>query len=297
MARRLQQEVFPDLTVGLLHGRLSFEEKDAIMRRFKAGEIHILVSTTVIEVGIDVPNASVMLIEHADRFGLSQLHQLRGRVGPRAVEVVLHPAHRRRLGEDARRRIDALVGTNDGFRIAEVDLELRGPGEFFGTRQSGLPEFRVADLLRDAAILEEARREAMAIVARRSGAARFRAPRAARGPARALARQAPPRLGGLGSGPVRVIAGALKGRRLITPRGHSTRPTADQVRIALMDTLMPHLPDSDVLDLFAGGGGVGIEALSRGAARVTFVERDRRAAHALRQNLEPSTSGRWRACW
>ena len=164
MARRLQGEVFVDLTVGLLHGRLGFEEKDAIMRRFKAGEIHILVSTTVIEVGIDVPNASVMLIEHADRFGLSQLHQLRGRVGrgPWKSYCILLTAPR--LGEDARRRIDALVGTNDGFRIAEVDLELRGPGEFFGTRQSGLPEFRVADLLRDGAILEDARREAVAIV-------------------------------------------------------------------------------------------------------------------------------------
>jgi ATP-dependent DNA helicase RecG len=165
MAHRLQHEVFPDLTVGLLHGRLGFEEKDAIMRRFKDGEIHVLVSTTVIEVGIDVPNASVMLVEHADRFGLSQLHQLRGRVGrgPWKSYCILLTVPR--PGEDARRRIDAMVATNDGFRIAEVDLELRGPGEFFGTRQSGLPEFRVADLLRDASILEEARREAMAIVA------------------------------------------------------------------------------------------------------------------------------------
>ena len=164
MARRLQ-ELFCDLTVGLLHGRLAFEERAAIMRRFTRGEIHVLVSTTVIEVGIDVPNASVMLIERADRFGLSQLHQLRGRVGrgPWKSYCILLAVPR--LGEDAQRRIDAMVATNDGFRIAEVDLELRGPGEFFGTRQSGLPEFRVADLLRDAAILEEARREAVAIVA------------------------------------------------------------------------------------------------------------------------------------
>ena len=164
MARRLQHEVFVDLTVGLLHGRLGFDEKDAIMRRFKAGEIHILVSTTVIEVGIDVPNASVMLIEHADRFGLSQLHQLRGRVGrgPWKSYCILLTAPR--PGEEAQRRVDTMVATNDGFRIAEVDLELRGPGEFFGTRQSGLPEFRVADLLRDASSLEEARREAVAIV-------------------------------------------------------------------------------------------------------------------------------------
>jgi ATP-dependent DNA helicase RecG len=165
MARHLQHDVFPELTVGLLHGRQGVEEKDAIMQRFKAGEIDVLVSTTVIEVGIDVPNASVMLIEHAERFGLSQLHQLRGRVGrgPWKSYCILLTAGR--LTEDAQRRVDALVATNDGFRIAEVDLELRGPGEFFGTRQSGLPEFRVADLLRDAAVLDDARREALAIVA------------------------------------------------------------------------------------------------------------------------------------
>jgi ATP-dependent DNA helicase RecG len=165
MAKHLAEDVFPDLTVGLLHGRLGFDEKDAIMRRFKAGEIHILASTTVIEVGIDVPNASVMLVEHAERFGLSQLHQLRGRVGrgPWKSYCVLLAGGR--LTEEARRRIDAMTAANDGFRIAEVDLELRGPGEFFGTRQSGLPEFRTADLLRDARILEEARVEAQAIVA------------------------------------------------------------------------------------------------------------------------------------
>ncbi len=165
MARHLAADVFPELRVGLLHGRLAFEDKDDIMRRFKAGQLHILVSTTVIEVGIDVPNASVMLIEHAERFGLSQLHQLRGRVGRgpfRSFCILLHATH---LSEDARRRMDAMVETNDGFRIAEADLQLRGPGEFFGTRQSGLPQFRVADLLRDAAILEEARAEAQAIVA------------------------------------------------------------------------------------------------------------------------------------
>ncbi|PYM20439.1 MAG: DNA helicase RecG [Candidatus Rokuibacteriota bacterium] len=165
MARHLEQDIFPDLTVGLLHGRLRFEEKESIMRRFKAGAIQVLVSTTVIEVGVDVPNASVMVIEHAERFGLSQLHQLRGRVGrgPWASYCIL--LHGTRLGDDAQRRIDAMVATNDGFKIAEADLALRGPGEFFGTRQSGLPEFRVADLLRDGAVLEEARRDAETIVA------------------------------------------------------------------------------------------------------------------------------------
>jgi ATP-dependent DNA helicase RecG len=165
MAAHLQKDIFSDLVVGLLHGRLAFEDKDAIMQRFKAGEIHVLVSTTVIEVGIDVANASVMLIEHAERFGLSQLHQLRGRVGrgPWKSYCILLTAGK--LGEDAERRVQAMVETNDGFKIAEVDLQLRGPGEFFGTRQSGLPEFRVADLLRDAALLEEARRDAQAIIA------------------------------------------------------------------------------------------------------------------------------------
>jgi len=163
MADRLQREVFADLKVGLLHGRMAFAEKDRVMREFKEGEIHILVSTTVIEVGIDVPNASVMLIEHAERFGLSQLHQLRGRVGRgpwRSYCILLSGA----TSEDARRRLDAMTATTDGFKIAEADLALRGPGDFFGTRQSGLPEFRVADLLRDAAALEAARRDAVALI-------------------------------------------------------------------------------------------------------------------------------------
>ena len=166
MARHLAEEIFPDLTVGLLHGRLGFEDKDAIMRRFKAGDIHVLVATTVIEVGIDVPNASVMLVEHAERFGLSQLHQLRGRVGRGEWKSYCILLTSGRLGEEAQHRIDAMTATNDGFRIAEVDLELRGPGEFFGTRQSGLPEFRAAELLRDTSLLEEARREASGIVSR-----------------------------------------------------------------------------------------------------------------------------------
>src|SRR5512145_1609999 len=156
MAGRLPRAL-PGLSAGLLHGRMGGADKDRVMRAFKDGAIQMLVSTTVIEVGIDVPNASVMLIEHAERFGLSQLHQLRGRVGRgpwKSYCILLTGFH---LSDDARRRVDAMVETNDGFRIAEVDLELRGPGEFFGTRQSGLPEFRAADLIRDAAILEEAR--------------------------------------------------------------------------------------------------------------------------------------------
>ena len=165
MAERLGRQVFPDLQVGLLHGRMSGVEKDRVMDGFRAGRVHVLVSTTVIEVGIDVPNASVMLIEHAERFGLSQLHQLRGRVGRgpwRSWCILMSQAS----SPDARRRIQAMTETADGFRIAEVDLELRGPGDFFGTRQAGLPEFRIADLLRDAPLLEAARRDAIALVAR-----------------------------------------------------------------------------------------------------------------------------------
>lgn len=165
MAERLRCDVFPALAVGLLHGRMSFQDKERAMREFKAGRVHLLVSTTVIEVGIDVPNASVMLVEHAERFGLSQLHQLRGRVGRgpwKSYCILLSRA----ASEDARRRIAAMTETNDGFRIAEVDLSVRGPGEFFGTRQSGLPEFRVADLIRDGALLEDARQDAVALVGR-----------------------------------------------------------------------------------------------------------------------------------
>ena len=164
MARQLQEGPFRDVRVGLLHGRLTSEQKDDMMRRFKEREIDLLVSTTVIEVGIDVPNAAVMLIEHAERFGLSQLHQLRGRVGRgpwKSYCILLTDGW---LSEDARRRVDVMTETNDGFRIAEVDLELRGHGEFFGTRQSGLPEFRAASLPRDTPILEDARKEAAMII-------------------------------------------------------------------------------------------------------------------------------------
>jgi ATP-dependent DNA helicase RecG len=165
-AERLGRDVFPDFRVGLVHGRLAFEAKEATMRAFKAGEISVLVATTVIEVGIDVPNASVMLIEHAERFGLAQLHQLRGRVGrgpARSYCILLASGP---LSEDGQRRLQVMVDTQDGFRIAEADLEIRGPGEFFGTRQSGLPEFRAANLLTDARLLEEARQEALALIER-----------------------------------------------------------------------------------------------------------------------------------
>jgi len=163
MAAHLAREVFADFRVGLLHGRMSGADKDRMMDDFRAGAIDLLVSTTVIEVGIDVPNASVMLIEHAERFGLSQLHQLRGRVGRGPWKSVCVLMSRGR-SEDARRRLDAMAGTTDGFRIAEADLSLRGPGDFFGTRQSGLPKLRTGDLVRDRDIMEDAHREARRLV-------------------------------------------------------------------------------------------------------------------------------------
>ena len=165
MADHLQAEVFPAYRVALLHGRMKADAKERIMGAFAAGHIHILVSTTVVEVGVDVPNASVMLVEHAERFGLSQLHQLRGRVGrgPWASYCVL--LYQAPWTDEARERLKALAATSDGFAIAERDLELRGPGDFFGTRQSGLPKLRTGDLVRDRDIMEDAHREARAIAA------------------------------------------------------------------------------------------------------------------------------------
>ncbi len=161
--KRLSKEVFPKLKLGLLHGRLSSEEKDAVMESFRKNETQILVATTVIEVGVDVPNATAMVIEHAERFGLAQLHQLRGRIGRGAAKshcILVGPGH---MTEDARARLETMVQTNDGFKIAETDLLLRGPGEFFGTRQSGDLGFHIANPLRDKEVLEVARREAFAI--------------------------------------------------------------------------------------------------------------------------------------
>jgi ATP-dependent DNA helicase RecG len=155
---------FPEFTVALLHGRMKGDEKEAVMRRFTSGELRILVSTTVVEVGVDVPNATLMVVEHAERFGLSQLHQLRGRIGRgqhHSTCVLLYQAP---WSDDARERLKAMAETSDGFVIAERDLRLRGPGDFFGTRQSGLPTLRAGDLTRDADLLERAYDEARARV-------------------------------------------------------------------------------------------------------------------------------------
>jgi ATP-dependent DNA helicase RecG len=179
----LSTKIFPEYTVGLLHGRLSSEEKDELMQSFKKNEIQILVATTVIEVGIDVPNATIMIIENAERFGLSQLHQLRGRVGrgaeqsycilitdenftKRTLQLATNRAEAHREVNVTKKRLETMVNTNDGFVIAEVDLELRGAGDYFGTRQSGLPGFRLANIISDADLLTVARKEAFDIVER-----------------------------------------------------------------------------------------------------------------------------------
>ncbi len=164
MADELQNKIFPEFQIGLLHGRMKTEEKDEVMRRFISHDIEILVSTTVIEVGVDVPNATVMVVENAERFGLSQLHQLRGRIGRGEHESVCILISGYKRSEEAQRRLSVLEKTTDGFRIAESDLMIRGPGDFLGTKQSGLPEFRFANLIRDVRILSEAREEAFRIV-------------------------------------------------------------------------------------------------------------------------------------
>lgn len=166
MAEELAAHFSPSFRVGLLHGKLKADEKDKVMQQFKAGEIHILVSTTVIEVGIDIPNASVMVIEHAERFGLSQLHQLRGRVGRGSEQSYCIMMADYKLSDDGYARLNVMTETCDGFKIAEEDLKIRGPGEILGTRQSGIPELRVANLVRDAKILSQAKEMAFDLIAK-----------------------------------------------------------------------------------------------------------------------------------
>jgi len=164
MGKEALAKMFPALKVELIHGRMKPQERENIMATFKKSEIDILVSTTVIEVGVDVPNAAMMLIVHAERFGLSQLHQLRGRVGRGGSQSYCFLLMYEPVSEDARRRLNIMVRTNDGFKIAEEDLEIRGPGEFFGTRQAGLPDLKLANIVRDARLLDTARKEAFALI-------------------------------------------------------------------------------------------------------------------------------------
>ena len=158
------EKIFPKLRIELIHGRLKPQERENIMALFKKGEIDVLASTTVIEVGVDVPNAAMMLIVHAERFGLSQLHQLRGRVGRGGSQSYCFLLAYEPAGEDARRRLDIMVKSSDGFKIAEEDLNIRGPGEFFGTRQAGMPDLKIANIIRDARLLDTARKEAFALI-------------------------------------------------------------------------------------------------------------------------------------
>lgn len=164
MYKELSTKIFPELRVAVLHGRMDTDLKEQVMRLFQKGDIQILVSTTVIEVGVDVANANVMVIEHAERFGLAQLHQLRGRIGRGAAKSYCVLMTGGKVSEEGDRRLNAMVRTTDGFQIAELDLELRGPGEFFGTRQAGMPSFQVANLMRDRDLLEAAKREAAAVL-------------------------------------------------------------------------------------------------------------------------------------
>jgi ATP-dependent DNA helicase RecG len=164
MADRLQAEVFPDFRVGVVHGRMKQDAKDQVMHGFASGTVNMLVSTTVVEVGVDVPNATVMVVEHAERFGLSQLHQLRGRIGRGTWESHCVLLYQSPWTDEARERLSTMASTTDGFVIAERDLELRGPGDFFGTRQSGMPKLRTGDLVRDREVMEDAHAEARAMV-------------------------------------------------------------------------------------------------------------------------------------
>ena len=161
--QKLSKKVFADLNVGLVHGRMKTDEKNNIMKKFESNEINLLVSTTVIEVGVDIPNATVMVVEHAERFGLTQLHQLRGRVGRGSGKGYCILVHHNE-SDNSRLRLDIMERTNDGFQIADEDLKLRGPGDYFGMRQSGFIQYRIANMVTDGPIIREARKAAFDLV-------------------------------------------------------------------------------------------------------------------------------------
>ena len=283
MHEHLSREVFPELAVGLLHGRLPAPEKEAAMEDFKHGRIQILVSTTVIEVGVDVPNATVMVIEQAERFGLAQLHQLRGRVG-RGAEQSYCILVTERVNDAARERIRTMVDTTDGFQIAEMDLKLRGPGEFFGHAPVG------------AALV--AHRQHSARSGDSGNCAQRRAANSSSTRPPLPSSSAPwSTCTGTGSGAtdwlrwveMRVIAGEFRSRRLKSIPGLATRPTPDRLRETLFDILGSRVEGAVFLDAYAGTGAVGIEALSRGAARAIFIEKSKNAAKVIRR--EPGEPG------
>ena len=274
-AERLRSAELRGYRVGCLHGRLPPGERRSIMASFKAGELDVLVATTVIEVGVDVPNATIMIVQEADRFGLAQLHQLRGRVGRGAEQSyrLLVSRAKEELTEGASERLEAMVATTDGFELAERDLEIRG----------GPAPRRAPVRLLGSPFRPSSSRPGFA----RSGPRRSRASFEDDGPARRLGVDRP--IGResehLGSTAARIVAGSRKGHRIEAPKGIVTRPTGDRVREAAFSLIGP-IEGAAVLDLFAGSGAMGLEAFSRGASRCVFVERDRAACRVIQANLE-----------
>ena len=277
------------LRIEPLHGRIPVEERETTMRAFAAGEVDVLVATTVVEVGVDVPNATLMVLLDADRFGISQLHQLRGPGRPGRGGVAVPARHPGRAGTPAHERLEAVAATLDGFELARVDLEQRREGDVLGKAQSGgRSSLKLLRVLRDEDLIEAARHEAVALVAEDPDAERH--PGLAGGPRRAAR-------GGQGRLPrahvtrgrrrmTRIIAGSAGGRRIETPKGSDTRPTSDRVREALFGALEARdvLDGAAVLDLFAGSGALGLEAASRGAASVVLVDSARAAVEVARRN-------------
>ena len=274
----------------LLHGRLPPAEKQATMAAFAAGEADVLVSTTVVEVGVDVANATVMVIESARRFGLSQLHQLRGRVGRGADEShCMLMADRE--DDEALDRLALFARTTDGFALAEADLRARGEGQLFGERQSGFGDLHVARLLQDQALLIGARATARALLHGRPRAEgppprvpgeRRRKSASGAGRTGSTAHETAVRVDARMTS-IRIIGGSRRGHRLRVPVAGAVRPTGDRVREAVFDVLGP-IEDLTVLDLFAGSGALGFEALSRGAGTATFVESDPQVLEVLHDN-------------